>query len=99
MWHRGKTMRNINWDIVEQQMKLNKSYRIKWKAYYGMSLTRLIAQLKAQGLSQNQTYERILSLQPDLPSELKRRLQIGIAARFGETATYDSEKKKQCNTQ
>jgi hypothetical protein len=29
-----------------------------------------------------------------MPPELRRRLEIGIAARFGETATYDSEMRK-----
>lgn len=87
-------IKEINWSIIEEQMELNTHYRINWKAYFDMSLTRLIAKLKAEGNNQNETYKKIIEIQPDLPDELKRRLEIGIAARFGETATYDSEKNK-----
>ena len=87
-------MSEVNWSIVEEQMSLNKSYRIKWKAYLGNTLNRVVARLKVEGNTADEAYRKNCDMRPDLPEELKRKLKIGVAARFGETGTYDSEKKR-----
>ena len=86
--------RPIGWELVEQQIKRNTKPRINWKALIGMSLTRAIARFKAAGLNAEQTYNSLVFEHPDWSDEIKRRLQIGVAARFGEMATSQSELKK-----
>lgn len=84
----------IDWNIIEEQKKLNKQPRINWKAILGMSLTRAIARFKAAGLSTDLTYKTICYEHPELTDEMKRKLKIGIAARFGEMGTAQSELSK-----
>ena len=91
--HKGVTQHTspINWNLVKEQMTLNKKDRFDWKKIIGMSLTRAVAKLKEQNLTPEQIYEE-LSITFKLSDELKRRLKIGIAARIGESKTYESEK-------
>ncbi len=86
--------KGINWDIVEEQKKLNNRPRINWKAILGMSLTRAIARFKAAGLNADMTYKTICLEHPELSEEMIRKLRIGVAARYGEMATSQSELKK-----
>ena len=88
-------MKEINWNVVEDNIARNKNYRVCWRAYLGNSLTRIIGRCKAMNYTAEQTYKYCIDKQPDLPQELKRRLIIGIAARYGEAATIESEKLKQ----
>lgn len=82
----------VNWDLVEEQISINTKDRFNWREYFGISLTRVIARLKAQGLNSDEVYSELCKTHPDLSVELKRRLKIGCAARFGEIATAESEK-------
>jgi len=80
----------INWDLVENQKKINKGDRLNWKEVLGITLTKVVANLKSKGYNSNKVYDYICNKYPTLTSEHKRRLKIGIAARFGE---IDSEKE------
>jgi hypothetical protein len=84
----------VNWAVVEEQIQNNKSYRIKWKAYLGMTLTRAVARLKTQGLNSDEIFAQICKAHPEFPAELTRRLRIGVAARMGEMGTADSERNR-----
>ena len=84
----------IGWELVEEQIKKNSYPRINWKPLLNMSLTRAIAKFKAAGLNAEQAYKILVFEHPDWSDEVKRRLKIGIAARFGEMATSQSELKK-----
>ena len=85
---------NITWDLVEEQKEINTRDRFDWRSVLGMSLTRAVAKLKATGLSADDTYLEICKTF-NLSEELKRRLKIGVAARYGEMATAQSELNKQ----
>lgn len=84
----------LGWPIVEKEMEKNQQPRINWKAIIGMSLTRAIARFKAAGLTADMTYDTLLFENPNLTQEMKRRLRIGVCARFGEMSTAQSELKK-----
>lgn len=77
----------IGWKIVEEQMKKNKTDRFNWKSIFGMSLTKLIAQMKSRGLNADQVFEEI-TRKNNLNNELQRRLKIGLSARYGESFNY-----------
>jgi hypothetical protein len=83
-----------SWGFVEEEMQKNSTVRVNWKFIFGMSLTRLVAKLKTQGLNADEAYISIVSGNNALSEELKRRLKIGVAARYGEMATVESEKEK-----
>ena len=83
----------IDWDLVEEQMQINTKDRYNWKELFGMSLTRYIAQMKAHGFDAEGAYKEICNVYM-INDELKRRLKIGVAARYGEMATAQSELNK-----
>jgi hypothetical protein len=85
--------RNIGWYIVEEEKARNRHVRFNWKEILGISLTRYIARLKTEGKTTNEIYQDI-NTKHFLTAEHQRRLVIGIAARFGEMATAESEAQK-----
>lgn len=89
-------MTDINWDLVEEQKKINTHKRLNWKLLFGKSLTRVIAEYKAQGLNQDEVFAVITS-KYGLTDDAMRRLRIGVAARFGEINSEQSAKEQLSN--
>jgi hypothetical protein len=83
-----------SWQIVEEAKRRNSQDRINWKQILGVTLTREVARLKAEGLNPERAYGVIVNAHPELTAEQKRRLLIGVAARFGEMGTAESELNK-----
>jgi hypothetical protein len=82
-------------NVVKPEIERNTYPRINWRAFFkGLSLTRVIAKFKAAGLNASQTYDTLVYENPTFSEEVKRRLKIGVAARFGEMKTAQSELKK-----
>lgn len=88
-----QTNLNNEWSIINKEIDKNKQYRINWKHVFGKSLSKIVAYHKAKGLSTTETFSRILRDYPFLiyEEELKRRLWIGINARYGETNSMLNE--------
>lgn len=84
----------LNWDFVKKQIDKNTYPRINWRDLIGMSLTRACAKFKAVGLTSLQAYDILCSEHPNWSNEVKRRLKIGVAARFGEMGTSQKELNK-----
>jgi hypothetical protein len=84
------------WEETEKRIQHGKIDRFQWQNYLGEPLTKLIARLKAQGMEKEQVYGNIITAYPALTEELKRRLEIGISARFGEIKTAEAAKNG-CN--
>ena len=82
------------WSRVEAEIQRNTQDRIDWKPILRMSLTKAVALLKLEGLDGNTIYEELCKTHPELSDEQKRRMRIGIAARLGETDTYESAKQQ-----
>ena len=80
---------HFDWGVVENAMQHNTRDRFNWKLYLGMSLTRAVAKLRYEGLTAEQTYYELLKTHPELNEELRRRLKIGVCARFGEMGTVE----------
>lgn len=83
----------FNWNVVEKEIQRNTIKRFNWKLYLGHSLTSCIAKLREQGLDAEETYHELIKTHPDLNEELKRRLKIGVCARFGEMGTVEKVKQ------
>ena len=91
---RAKRDTKASWEgVVVPEIKRNNYPRMNWKGVLGMSLTRAVARFKAAGMSAEQTIKAI-EFENDLTDEAKRRLRIGVCARFGEMGTAQSELKK-----
>lgn len=91
-----QTEENLNktWEFINEQIERNKTSRINWKPIFKMSLTRVCAKFKAAGLSSEQTFDAICFEHPEFSEEMKRRLKIGVFARFGEMNTEMKEMNK-----
>lgn len=85
---------NLGWYIVEEQINLNKQKRINWVTVLGMSLTKAVAKFKMGDLPAEFCYEEICKTHLELTDEMKRRLKIGICARYGEMGTALGELSK-----
>jgi len=85
---------HFDWGVVENAIQQNTKQRFNWKLYLGMSLTQAIAKLKFEGLTAEQSYHELIKTHPDLNEELKRRLKIGVCARFGEMGTVEKVKQR-----
>lgn len=72
------------WRVINEQIEKNRQARINWKRVFGMSLSKYVARCKAQGLSPLQTLDKAITENAGLSDEAKKRLKIGICARFGE---------------
>lgn len=83
-----------SWSVVEEQIKKNSYPRINWRAIFGMSLTRVVARFRACGLSPDLTFETLCFEHPEFSDEMKRRLKIGVCARFGEMGTAIKEHER-----
>ena len=77
----------FDWSVVEEQIKINKQPRLDWNKLIGMTLTKACAMFKASGLNAEQSYNILILEHPDWSHEIKRRLKIGVCARFGEMKT------------
>lgn len=83
-----------HWAVVNEAIANNHRERLNWKALLGMSLNRAVAKFKAQGYNAAQTLEALNISHPEWDSETRRRLKIGVCARFGEMETAQKELKK-----
>lgn len=83
-----------SWQLVVDEIKRNQYPRINWRVVLGMSLTRACARFKAAGMTAEQTIKALEFEHEDLTEEARRRLRIGVCARFGEIGTAQSEFKK-----
>jgi len=81
------------WQVVEEEVKRSKILRVNWKEIFGMSLTKKIAELKASGFALEETLD-ILKSTPGLNGELKRRIKIGVCARYGEIKSEEKARIK-----
>jgi hypothetical protein len=77
------------WVRVKKEIKRSRTDRISWKKILGMSLNKKVVLLKELGLDSNQAYDR-LNTTYSLNNEAKRRLRIGIAARYGEQGIVEN---------
>lgn len=84
----------FGWQVIEKQIEINKQQRLNWKQIIGMSLTRACARFKAAGYDAKKTYEILCFEHEDWSDEVRRRLYIGINARFGEMGTSQDELHK-----
>jgi predicted nucleic acid-binding Zn ribbon protein len=82
------------WAIIRKEIKRSKIKRISWKKTLGMSLNKKVAILKGIGMDSQMVYQNILSEKSGLNYEQKRRLKIGICARFGEQGIVDNVNKR-----
>lgn len=89
-----KNQKLNHWQVVEEQIERNQQPRINWKPLLGMSLTKAVARFRAAGLTAKQTLDALYFEHPELTEEAKRRLKIGVCARFGEMGSVESELKK-----
>ena len=83
-----------NWEALKAEINRNTYPRINWKVILGMSLTRAVARCKTAGLNVEQAIKTIEFEHPGLSKEAKRRLRIGVTARFAEMGTALSEIRK-----
>jgi len=81
------------WNVVNKEIKRSTVSRVNWRAIFGMSLTKVIAIHRAKGHSVEQTLH-ILYDKPFMNAELRRRLRIGVNARFGEMDSEHNARKK-----
>lgn len=90
-----QTNLNNEWTIVNKEINKNKLNRFNWKLIFGKSLSKIVAYNKIKGLTTEETYSKILRDYPFLiyEEELKKRLWIGINARFAETNSMLNEVK------
>jgi citrate lyase beta subunit len=72
------------WKVVNEQIARNRQARINWTRVFGMSLSKYVARCKAEGLSALQTLDKAITENAGLSDEARKRLKIGICARFGE---------------
>ena len=84
--HEKKPIEN-HWEEIDKQIERNTQERINWKKYLNMSLTKAVAKYRAAGCDADITYNSIINEHPELTTEEKRRLKIGVCARFGEMET------------
>lgn len=83
-----------HWEVVQEAISKNRQPRMHWQSILKMSLTRAVARFKAAGMTAEQTIKAIEFEHPDLTDEARRRLKIGVCARFGEAGTHISEFRK-----
>ncbi|KKN25432.1 hypothetical protein LCGC14_0884640 [marine sediment metagenome] len=78
-----------NLGVVQAQIDINTQKRLNWKQLIGMSLTRAVAKFRGSGLNASQTINILCKENPGWNSEVIRRLEIGVHARFGEMHTAE----------
>lgn len=72
------------WAVINEQIARNSQTRINWVRVFGVSLSKYVARCKAQGLNPVQTLDKAITENAGLSDEAKKRLRIGVCARFGE---------------
>ena len=82
------------WEVVNEQREINTKERIDWTPILKMSLSKATARFKAAGLTPEQTYNAICFEHPELDTEAKRKMWIGINARCGEMNSEQKELNK-----
>jgi len=78
------------WEVVKEQIQVNRKSRINWKDVFGETLTKVVASHRAQGLNALFTLAALCGKYPGMSEELKRRLKIGVCARFGEMKSEEN---------
>lgn len=83
----------ITWEVVEKEIERNTSDRINWKEYLNMSLSKAINLIRANGMDADFCYNELCKVHPEFTYEMKRKLRIGISARYGEQKSAENVKK------
>lgn len=82
------------WARIRKEIKQSSTDRLSWTKILGMSLNRKVAILKGLNWNSDEVYASIVREHPSLPNEAKRRLKIGVAARYGEQGIVDNVNRK-----
>ena len=85
---------DLNHEFLDKNILRNELPRFSWSRMFGISLTKYVARLRAEGLDASQTFRIIIYENPNLTTEEKRRLKIGVSARFGEMKSAEKEKER-----
>lgn len=85
------------YEVVDYQIKRSNIPRINWKAIFGESLTKVVAEYYAKGNTAPETYTKIEQRLKDMAitnTEILRKLKIGVCARFGEIRSETNKIKR-----
>lgn len=83
----------LNWAVVKEQIQRNRTPRLNWKIMIGMSLNAAVAKFRSAGVGPDLMYSVMVMDHPEWTYETRRRLQIGICARYGEQKIVENAQK------